>query len=336
VCWDAETFIAPALQPFHPDIIAAGLQYRVERMKPAQDYAIENGYEGCMMPWQSGSSGHEVDLAPFANTPEQHIGGDLALLMAKHFYQTNDTYWLEEQGGEILASCIAEFYASRVVAVNHDALGAGPSSSTTYSIRGVIGPDEFATGTPRYSGVTDNPWTNLVASRSLEFGVKAQQALGKSPPASWLDIASNLHIIYDEDTGVHPEYVGFDTSKCYEYDVKQADVTLLTYPGDLTNQSSASILADLACYEEAYDEDGPAMTYAISTIDYLEADQVDQAAQWLDTTMRNQQEPYQVWTETVDPQYHPSDMGCYHFLTGAGGFMQVRFPFFFFFLRVLS
>lgn len=65
------------------------------------------------------------------------------------------------------------------------------------------------------------------------------------------------------------------------------------------------------------------MTFAISTINYLEANKVNKGHDWLETTLRNQQLPYQVWTETIDPEYHPSDMGCYHFLTGAGGFIQV-------------
>ena len=41
-----------------------------------------------------------------------------------------------------------------------------------------------------------------------------------------------------------------------------------------------------------------------------------------DRGQRNQQPQFGIWTETVDPEYHPNDMGCYNFLTGAGGALQ--------------
>jgi trehalose/maltose hydrolase-like predicted phosphorylase len=300
--WDTEIWIHSALLPFHPELALTVADYRYARIDEAKSHAQDNGYQGCMFPWQSGFSGHAVDLAPFANTPEQHISGDISLFLMRAFDASGDLDWLEKVGNP-LAVCIAEFWASRV-----DDRG---------SILGVIPPDEFATGGLTYPGVNDNPWTNHVAATALKFAARSERLLGREPPTEWENVADQLPYLVDASGTYHLEYEGFNKDDGTE--VKQADVTMLTWPGDLTHDM---VTEDLNAYEGLYDANGPAMTWAVSVAGWAEAGELDKAHDRLNRTLNQQQEPFLVWTETEDPQDHPSDMGCYNFLTGAGWFLQ--------------
>ena len=71
-----------------------------------------------------------------------------------------------------------------------------------------------------------------------------------------------------------------------------------------------------------YDENGPAMTDFIHTIGWCSLGETERCRRAFDRGQRNQQPQFGIWTETVDPEYHPNDMGCYNFLTGAGGALQ--------------
>jgi len=75
------------------------------------------------------------------------------------------------------------------------------------------------------------------------------------------------------------------------------------------------------------------MTMPFQTIGYLSLNNTGtsttdefyhQAAIWFNGTQLNMQQPFHVWTETPNPNQSGSftDMGCYNFITGAGGFIQ--------------
>ena len=305
--WDSDLWIATALLPIVPAAVKSSLQFRVDHMDAARKHAKEHGYSGCFFPWQV--SGGEVDtsLAPFANLKEQHLGGDIAVGLEAYYWATGDEEFMSG-GGTELVECISEFYMSR----------SSPNEDGSYSIRGVVPPDEFAKG-KFYSGVDDSVFTNWVAKRSLQFA--SEIGGDEEMNARYRDVAEGLRILYDEEMRVHPEYEGFPDKQSKEGVVKQADVTLLIYPGDM--QMDAEVMAnDLEYYEGLYFEGGPAMTFSTHTIGWLEVGDVESARANMLTSMLNVQEPFNVWTETPNPTDHPSDMGCYNFLTGAGGFVQ--------------
>lgn len=81
---------------------------------------------------------------------------------------------------------------------------------------------------------------------------------------------------------------------------------------------------DMNAYEPLYDPAGPGMTFPMHTIGHLEVGNASAAADYFNLTLRNIQEPFKVWTETADSNQAASftDMGCYNFITGAGGFLQ--------------
>merc|ERR1711972_550554 len=73
--------------------------------------------------------------------------------------------------------------------------------------------------------------------------------------------------------------------------------------------------ADLEYYAERTDANGPAMTWGMHAVGFLEVGDFAQAASFFNRSFANAQEPFCVWTET------PSG-GAVNFLTGIGGFLQ--------------
>ena len=67
------------------------------------------------------------------------------------------------------------------------------------------------------------------------------------------------------------------------------------------------------------------MSSAMHAVAWLELDGDDAPSNaWLElgTVLDFQQPPFDVWTETADYDTHTADEGCFHFATGAGGFLQ--------------
>lgn len=73
--------------------------------------------------------------------------------------------------------------------------------------------------------------------------------------------------------------------------------------------------ADLDYYAPLTDKDGPAMTWGMHALGYLELHEDEAANSFFNRSFANAQAPFNVWTET------PTG-GAVNFLTGAGGFLQ--------------
>lgn len=169
-------------------------------------------------------------------------------------------------------------------------------------IRDVIPPDEYAEG-------DDSAYTNFVAKRNLAFAAEAATILGQPAGPRWLDISDKTLLLFDEKLGIHPEYQGYHGQK-----IKQADVVLLGFPL-MMNMTAASRRADIEYYAPRTDINGPAMTWGMHTVGFLELGDSAQAAANFNRSFANAQMPFYVWTET------PSG-GAVNFLTGVGGFLQ--------------
>ena len=307
--WDSEIWIASSLLLLNPLEAATSSHYRMSLLDKYKQFAKSNGNEGCRIVWQSGSTGNDASLAPFANLAEEHITADTAFYLRSLYYVTRDDEWLSDM--KELVFCIADYWQGRV-----DGNG---------SVKGVIGPDEFASGGVRHKGVNDNPYTNLMAKRALEFAHEVSNILNEriEEGDAWLKVADLIVIIFDEDKRVHPQYENFpEANKNHQYKVKQADVTLLNHPLNYDYEDEDILLNDLLYYDKLYDPDGPGMTKFINLIGYARAGKSEKVDENYDQGTANQQREFGIWTETPDPEYHPSDMGCYNFLTGAGGMLQ--------------
>jgi trehalose/maltose hydrolase-like predicted phosphorylase len=191
VFWDTELFILPFLSFLWPEAARSCLQYRHNTLGAARKRAKSFGYEGAMYAWESTDTGE--DRTPdFVSLPdgsavrvlngeqENHITADIAYAVMHHWRATGDDDFMLRYGAEILVEC-ARFWRSRVSPSNH-----------FYSIRNVIGPDEY------HEGVNDNAYTNAMARWVLLQAESYISALRESDAETAEKLAQRLKITEDE------------------------------------------------------------------------------------------------------------------------------------------
>jgi len=172
-----------------------------------------------------------------------------------------------------------------------------------FIINGVIPPDEYAVN------VNNSVYTNVVAQYSLQFATQVGAILGQKTPPEWVTIANNLKIPFDQQKQIHPEFDGYAGQQ-----IKQADVVLLGFPLMYTMPESVRY-NDLVYYSGRTDPGGPAMTWSMHAIAWIELGDASNATSVFQRSYANIQTPFNVWTET------PTG-GSVNFITGAGGFLQ--------------
>ncbi|XP_069037660.1 protein-glucosylgalactosylhydroxylysine glucosidase isoform X2 [Lepisosteus oculatus] len=296
VFWDQDTWVYPGIALFYPELARHVLGYRLRTLPGAAENARAQGCQGVKFPWESALSGKEVCEEKLYGQQEIHINGDVSLAFRQYLYLTQDLALFSDGGGWELVKAVAEYWASRV---------AWSSEERSYHIRGVMPPDEF------HSSVDNSVYTNAVAKQSLQFAVELASLLHIPPPPQWQDIADQIKIPFDLEQNYHPEFDGYKTGE----KVKQADVVLLGYP--LGYPMSPEVRRnDLEVYEPVTDPQGPAMTWGMFAVGWLELREASRAQELLMRNFNNIQEPFQVWSEGSDGS------GTVNFLTGMGGFLQ--------------
>ncbi len=213
VFWD-ELFVMPFYDFHMPVISKALLMYRYKRLDAARRYAEENGYEGAMFPWQSGSSGVEetqvVHLNPLSgkwdpdySCIQRHVSFAIAYNVYEYWLRTGDDKFMENEGGELFLS-IAKFAAS---------LAKYDKKDDRYHTENLMGPDEFHEKMPDSDepGLKDNAYTNLLISWVLAEGinilkrVKNKKRLMKKASISefdiskWANISEKMNLIIEDD-----------------------------------------------------------------------------------------------------------------------------------------
>lgn len=287
----------PTLALLHPSFAASLLEYRIRRLSGAYAKAksYDPPYSGAMYPWESALTG--IECTPVLATTghrEIHISGDISLAAQQYWNMTLDKAWLAH--ALPMLTGIADFWVSK--AVYHP-------ESDEYWITNVVPPDEFS------DHKNNSVYTNSVARISLNVAMMSLAILGQGHliPSNYSDIAAKLRVPFDETKRIHPEYDGYGGHK-----IKQADVVLLGYP--LEVPMPADVRGnDLAYYAERTYSKGPAMTYAMHAVGWLELREEARAAEAFNRSHANMRPPFKVWAET------PSG-GAVNFITGAGGFLQ--------------
>ncbi|RYG62688.1 glycoside hydrolase family 65 protein, partial [archaeon] len=211
---------------------------------------------------------------------EDHISGDIAVAAWQYWLMTGDADWLRTVGYPLLEG-IADFWVSR---------STQDRPAAAYHIKGVIPPDEYV------DHVDDSVYTNFVARLALQATIQAAAVLNTTCDrcATYQSVAEGLVLLFDEDLQIHPEYAGYPGNL-----VKQADVVLLHYPLGLDMPANVQ-LSDLEYYSSRTDPKGPAMTWGMHCIGYLDLQQFDRAAQFFNMSFQdNMHAPLMVWTETV-------------------------------------
>ncbi len=197
VFWDS-LFVSPVLNVRMPNVARSLLLYRYRRLPEARRAARAAGYLGAMYPWQSGSDGREVSQEvhlnpesgrwlPDASARAHHVGLAIAY-NAWQFYQvTGDRQWLVDYGAEMLVE-IARFWVG---------LAGFDQTRRRYTIRGIIGPDEFHSGYPgkEFDGIDNNAYTNVMAVWVI---LRAMEALDLLTLRDRLDLVGKVDLTTDE------------------------------------------------------------------------------------------------------------------------------------------
>ena len=193
---------------------------------------------------------------------------------------------------------MAEFWISRMV--YNEATG-------QYDIREVMGPDEY------HANITNNVYTNIIAAMAVNFANFSQcVAACDSIPDEWVEMSRKLALEYDEEDDYHPQYQGYTEGTV----IKQADTVLAGYPL-MYNMKTSTRRNDLEKYESVTDPGGPAMTWGMFAVGYLELGDTDRAVELFQRSYQPYyHHPFYMWTENVN------GTGAINFLTGMGGFLQ--------------
>lgn len=141
--------------------------------------------------------------------------------------------------------------------------------------------------------------------------------------STWLDMAAHPNIPHDKATGITKEYSTMQNN----ITVKQADVTMLSYPLLVANYSLANSIRDLRYYSQKQTVDGPAMTNAIAAIAENRVGSSGCAAFTLDTlaSLPNLRTPWYQFSEQAldDANANGGTSPAFPFLTGHGGALQI-------------
>jgi alpha,alpha-trehalase len=197
IFWD-ELFIFPYLNFQRPWLAEALLQYRYARLGTARAAAREEGFEGAMFPWQSGSNGREETQRLHLNPKsgrwlpdrshlQRHVNIAIAYNVWQHYMITGSIRFLRFTGAELLIE-IARFWSS-IATYNR--------ARDRYEINGVMGPDEYHEAYPdsEEAGLRNNTYTNVMAVWVLQTALEALQEL---PPHYRQELVEEL-MIGDEE-----------------------------------------------------------------------------------------------------------------------------------------
>ncbi|NXT81415.1 PGGHG glucosidase, partial [Zapornia atra] len=296
VFWDQDTWMFPNILLFYPEAARAILEYRIRMLEGALHNAWEQGYKGAKFPWESAATGREVCPEEIYGAQEIHVTGDVLMAFEQYYCTTQDQELFREDGGWKLVDAVAQYWCSRMV---------WSEEEQCYHIKGVMPPDEY------HYRVDNSAYTNVVAQRSLKFAADVAQDLLIPVPEEWVDCAKKVKVPFDAEKKYHPEYDGYSPGE----PVKQADVVLLGFP--LMHPMSSEVRRnDLEMYEPITELSGPAMTWSMFAVGWLELKEVQRAQSQLRKCFSNITEPFKIWVENSDGS------GAVNFLTGMGGFLQ--------------
>jgi trehalose/maltose hydrolase-like predicted phosphorylase len=205
---------------------------------------------------------------------EIHNSGDISFAVWQYFRATKDMSWLKQIGWPLLKG-IADFWVSRST---DDAAG-------RRCINDVIPPDEY------HDHVNNSVYTNVIAQLSLDLATRTANMLGQPADPKWADVSKRLPILFDPVLNIHPEFEGYKGAI-----IKQADVILLGFPigQDFIKITPDVREAELEYYGARTDNAGPAMTWGMQAVGYIELQQWATAASNFNRSFANVQAPFGV------------------------------------------
>lgn len=268
ILWD-ELFIFPFFNISIPELTRSLLMYRYRRLPEARFAATNNGYQGAMFPWQSGSNGREesqvIHLNPESgrwvddNTYlQRHVNSAIAYNIWQYFETSGDLEFLSFYGAELLMD-ITKFWASKVI-YNKD--------RKRYEIHNIVGPDEYHTHYPGSLeiGLRNNAYTNVMVVWTLIHALKAMERLdnrrrnelmhklniNQEDISRWNNISRNMFVPFINQGTIIEQFEGFENLKDLnweEYHTKYGEMLrldrILEKEGDEVNRYKAVKQADV-------------------------------------------------------------------------------------------
>ncbi len=278
VFWD-EMYIFPYLNFRFPEITQSLLMYRFRRLDEARSLAREEGYQGAMFPWQSGSSGREetqtVHLNPKSGRwlpdlshNQRHVNLAIAWNVWMFYQATDNKGFMSRFGAEMLLE-IARFWAS-IAHYNPD--------RDRFEIHGVMGPDEFHEQYPGSDehGLKNNAYTNIMVGWLMDAALKVlddlidyrraelMESLGLSEEeiSTWADMAHKMHVPF-HNGDIISQFEGYGDLKELDWDAyrkKYEDIhrldRILEAEGDSANDYQLGKQADLLMLFYAFSDTG--------------------------------------------------------------------------------
>ncbi len=266
IFWD-ELFIFPLLNLRLPALTRSLLNYRYRRLPHAQRAAEEEGSEGAMYPWQSGSDGREESQRfhlnprsgrwlPDNSWLQRHIDIAVAYNVWQYFEVTEDVEFLRFRGAPMLIE-VARYFAS---------IATYDRASGRYEIRGVMGPDEYHDGYPdrEEPGLDNNAYTNVMVvwlfCRILELlerlpdhhrqGLWETLHLSREEIDRWQDMSRKMMVPHHD--GIISQFQGYERLEELDWDAyrrKYGDIQrldrILEAEGDTPNRYKVSKQADV-------------------------------------------------------------------------------------------
>ncbi|KAK1975930.1 glycosyl hydrolase family 65 central catalytic domain-containing protein, partial [Colletotrichum cereale] len=249
IFWDADLFVAPAIQGVHPKLARQFSLYRINRAEQSRKNTKRHSLKaGSMLyAWTSGRHGQCYNISAPCIMYQYHLNADIALSMTMGRNTSGDRNWFEKSG------------AADVI----DGVAIGLSDTLTRrEDTGHWGIDVMADADEYYMWIADGSFTSTAVSTLLQLASEARHARGIPLEKDWLDQLEHMSIPTSDDDVVL-EFRGM-TNDVFP---KQADVILSHYPYDYKrNFSLAKYRAAMDFYAVRTDPHGPAMTWSLYAI----------------------------------------------------------------------
>ena len=193
VFWDTDIFVLPVLALVRPEAARSALLYRYRTLAAARARARSLGYAGALYAWESTDTGDDRTPAGvvlpdgsysriLTGEQEHHISAAVPYAVMLYWRATGDDAFMRKAGTEIMFEC-ARFWASRVT-----------QTDDSFSIRKVIGPDEY------HTDVDDDAYTNAMAAWTLTEAARLARMRRDGPSTAGTAHASEAEVAAWEST----------------------------------------------------------------------------------------------------------------------------------------
>ncbi|MGA1836557.1 glycosyl hydrolase family 65 protein [Herbiconiux sp. 11R-BC] len=207
--WDTEIYVLPFLTYTSPQVARNALRFRHGMLDAARERAVELNQRGALFPWRT-INGLESSAYYAAGTAQYHIDADISHALSQYVSATGDEDFLYNGGAIDILVETARMWADLGFWRGHG------GKSESFHIHGVTGPDEYTTV------VNDNLFTNVMARANLRAAVRQTTKLRSTDPegfaklvkrlaldedeiVEWSAAAEAMHVLFDEDLGIHPQ-----------------------------------------------------------------------------------------------------------------------------------